>query len=478
MDYLAYQNLGGGRGAQTAANHRRQIELFDKADIAFGVGTRLTRNARALGAKTAYTIVPGFREITPPPCRKVDGLRAVAGGRFDEKSEPVKQVGLVARAFGHAIRTAGRLVPALRSPVLTLLGVEDARARELEQVAALKAGRSVNLVPAPFDPDPGAFATHCSRANLAILASRHEGFGLVGWEAIGTATPLILGDDTGLAEQLREALPMTIGSLATIVEMDRHDDEVEKAVADAIVATARDLPLALRKAKELRQALINELGCTWDEAARRVLDALGLPLEAPSRSLLRMPLASEAAFVCHPNDFFPDCVELLLAVGQGATSRSVELIAELRFGMAELDIDGVEAEIALRTARLRVITESGRLEGTRLGDRARPVSGIEARAGGIWALAAEKGKRLPNKALGDEALCCIEAPLGKSVSATVEVTAAKHDLYCKIQRPGKQPRPTTARVMEIFLKNALFKAESGHILFSTARIEEDRNADG
>ena len=476
MDYIAYQNLGGGRGSQTVDNQRRQIALFEAADFAFGVGARLAKNARYLGAKHAQTIVPGFPEIMIPSDRKSDSLRAIIAGRFDEKSEPVKQVDLVVNAFGRAIREAGTLVPSLSAPSLTLLGVEAERAAKMERAATSKAGRSVNLVPASFNTDPKAFATHCSRANLAIMASRHEGFGLVGWEAIGTGTPLILGDDTGLTEQLRETLPTTCDSLVTIVAMGQGYEDVEANLAKEIINVSGNIPLALQKAKELRQALVNELGCTWDEAARRVLDALRLPVELPRLAAHSRPALREAVFDCRPTDHFPDCVELALSAGQGATQRSIELIAELRFGKAELDLGGIAAEIALRAARLRVVTESGRLEGARLGDDSRPAVGMEARAGGVWAFAAEKGERLPNKALGNEALCRIEAPLGTRLSASVEVTGAKRDLECKIYRSGKRPSPTKARIMELFLKNAIFKEDSGHILFSVAFIEERYDA--
>lgn len=473
MDYLAYQNLGGGRGDQTAENHARQIALFGAADVAFGVGTRLALSARALGAGTVHTIVPGFPAITPPSHRRTDSLRAITAGRFDEKSEPVKQTALLARAFGRAVRKGGTL----RSPSLTLLGVAAGRASTLEGIAATKAGRAVNVVPARFHPDRDLFATFSSRANLAILPSRHEGFGLVGWEAIGTGTPLILGDDTGLAEQLRETLPTTCESLATIVAMDCDDDEIEARLAEAILSVAGNIPLALRKARDLRAALVNELGCSWDEAARCVLEALDFPTEPFSPSAARRPAPSKVFFASRSDNHFQDCVELSLGVGQGATSRSIELIAELRFGKTELDLGDFAAEIAMRAARLRVITENGRLEGMRLGDPERPVPGVEARAGGIWALAAEKGEILPNKVLGNDALCRIEAPLGKTVRAAVEVTAAQRDLVCRIHRPGKPPRSATARVMEIFLKNAIFKEDSGHILFSTAHIEESGDAD-
>ncbi len=468
MDYLAYLNLSGGRGDDTTAKHEQQIDLFSRCDLALGVGARLTRTAAELGAQHSVSIIPGFPAIKPPAGRKRQVLSAVTAGRFDARSDAVKQVGLAVAGFGRAIRTAGALIDTLPNATLTALGTDGhERQIELEALAVKEAGRSVKLVPAKFNPDPASVAKHLSRANLAIMPSRHEGFGLIGWEAIGTGTPLILGADTGLAEQLKE-LSVTGDGLAQVLSLTGNSSDKD-LVRDAIVNVARDIPRALRKAEALRDALIADLGCTWTGAACTLLDALGVrrasspsPRSAPGTVHVR----------CRASDRFPETVELALAAGQGATPSLIELIAEIRFGSTEVGIDGIEAEISLTRARLKVVPQPGRLDGVRLGDPQRPVAGIQAQAGGVWLLTAD-GNPLSGKILGDETLCRIEAPGDQVVGARVEVTAAKRDLTCAVRSRGRRLKGTTEKVLGVFLKNAVFKDDSGHVLLSSASIGKD-----
>jgi hypothetical protein len=469
MSYLRYQNLGGGRGDDTAANHTRQIALLERADLVCGVGVWLAENAKMLGARQVATLIPGFPDTTLPPARNSTVLTALAAGRFNGKSGPVKQIDTAVRGFARAIRLGGTYMPPLAAPSMTVFGVDgQAQQAELEALAREVAGRPINIIAAGFDPNPTSVALHLARSNLAIMPSRHEGFGLTGWEAIGVGTPIILGSDTGLAVQLKRTLDVQADGLVPIVRLDGSERDITE-IAEAVLDVARDIPRALRRAAQLRDALVAELGCRWSDTARDFVGALGgkVPVRPTATTFAAV---SSVRFGCKADNHFPDSVELLLSAGQGATVSSLELIAELRFGVTELDIDGIEAEIALTRARVRVTPQGGRLEGVRLGDQSRSKEGIEARAGGIWQLSAPANARLPNKVLGDEALCRIEASENETTSASVEVTAAKRDLKCTI-RAGRKLNSTTDKIIGIFLKNALYKDDSGHILLSAAYLE-------
>jgi len=465
MKYLGYQNMGGGRGDDAARNHERQIELFSRAELAFGVGARLAESARHFGAGQSHVLIPGFPEMPLIGARDDQDLCMIAAGRFDAKSESLKRINAAAAGFGRAIRIGRQLIPSLQAATITILGADPDRQTELEALAHAEAGQPVNIVPASFNSDPAAVARHLSSSNLAVIPSRHEGFGLIGWEAIGTATPLILGVDTGLAKQLATTLDVSADGLVHVIDFNGTDDDVE-AITSVITKVARDIPKALRKAANLREQLKSELGCSWADTAKAFLAGLGdaspLPTSIENRRVYKPR--------CVTRNQFLDCVELAVSTGQGANPHSVEVVAELRFGTAELDVDGVEAEITLTRARLRVTPESGRLEGTRLGDETRPVEGLEARAGGIWLMTAPPGQRLPNKVLGDETLCRIEAAEGIAISARVEVTAAKRDLRCDVRVPNRRLKNATQKVLGVFLKNAIMDDESGHIHFSSARL--------
>jgi hypothetical protein len=147
---------------------------------------------------------------------------------------------------------------------------------------------------------------HFSRANLAIMPAVREGFGLIGWEAIGCEVPLILGDQSGLRTLLDRALDGHSDRWVTAVPLTGRDlDERDvTGMADAIVEVPRDLEHARQRATGLRRLLKDRFdGCTWPAAAQRFLDARGLaPGVRPAPSVS----AGQAATVAGPSSVAPD----------------------------------------------------------------------------------------------------------------------------------------------------------------------------
>ena len=254
MDYLSYQNISGDRGDHTYDNYERQMKLFRTEEATlFGVGSWLTDNASRLGNRRAHCLVPGFPNISGSQHRvSTDRLMVVSAGRFDEKAEPLKQISSALDGFALALRHSTSF-PMLQSATMSILGVdgtEDQKA--LHARAEELAGRPVNIVPAGFRNDPTAVARLASTSHLVVVPSRHEGFGLVGWEAIGTETPLIIGSNTGLAHLLRKTLDGREAGLVSIVKFDGSDQDRER-ISEAIQNVARDLSTALRRASTLRE---------------------------------------------------------------------------------------------------------------------------------------------------------------------------------------------------------------------------------
>lgn len=229
-----------------------------------------------------------------PRRREVERLEALAAARFSEKNEPLKRIQPAVEAFGKANAEGRKFIDPLALPSMTVLGiVEEARRSALEALASKTAGVPVHLVAADFDPDPTAVALLASRANLVIVPSRHEGFGLVGWEAIGVGTPLIIGRHTGLATQLRHSLGMSAAGVH-VLDLDGTQRDVD-AIAGAILHVAKDFQRALTDAAEVRTLLTNQFGCTWSRTAETLLIGAGLtsspsytgsPTPAPNRSSL------------------------------------------------------------------------------------------------------------------------------------------------------------------------------------------------
>lgn len=486
MNYVSYRNLWGGVGEDTAGRHDEQIDLFSTPGaILFGVGDDLRASVARLGGREAHRIVPGFPEGFLTNSAGHEDLHALVAGRFDEGSEPLKQSRLVAAGLGRAVRMKCTELKVLARPTLTVFGAtaETIKNAELEQIARKEAGRIVNVVPTGFDSKRGV-QRHLARANLAFMPSVREGFGLIGWEAIGCEVPLILGDQTGLASLLDRELDDHSDRYVTKLTLTGGslDDRDVEAMAHAIVAVARDLEHARSKAKDLRLLLKDRLdSCTWPAAAEQFIKVFELTPASTSPSARLPPLAlSSNPFSGGPTfdvevvNHKEQCAELDLdgQLGQGNTHRRFDVLATLRFGVTDLAIDGLEISVGVRRAKVRVTSEHGRLVGDRLGEGARAPIGIVASAGGTWELTSPNGCLLRGKVLGYEALCQVETPPNLPAHAKVEVTAARKDLAFDFGQ--EQPlQAATERVMKIFLENALFQKDTGHLLLSSAEMRKE-----
>lgn len=476
MDYISYQNFGGDRGTDATRNHKRQISMFaDTRATLFGVGSWLKRNVELLGKRDGHLLVPGFPRIEGSTARAgIDQLRIVAAGRFEEKTEPLKRISAAVDGFARAVRDGRATLSTLARPTMTVVGVDEVAAQQiLFERAGSIAGCPVNLVPAAFDPNPAIVAEMASRSHLVIVPSRHEGFGLVGWEAIGTDTPLIIGEGTGLADLLKETLDGQEDGLIQILPLDGSSNDTD-LISAAILKVAGDLPRALKRAMLLRERLVSELACTWDEAARTILRAMHLlSADATTGGGGSPPGKRVARYRDTSRDYFPKCVELGLSAGQGSESSSTEVIAELRFGVTEINLDGIEAALALDRATLEVKPRGGRLaRSDRLGEGTRSVPGISARAGGVWLISNPVEAPLLGRVLGIESLCIVEASSDAPMSIDVEVTALKRDIRCDINMPKHRLSKATEKVMGVFLKDCIWKPDSGHVVLSSASLRE------
>lgn len=486
MDYHDYQNLVPGRGERTTGNHKLQTQLFSTEGVLlFGVGTELAASASrlSLSDRKAGVLVPGFPRTF---CKNVSGernVRAFASGRFEANTEPLKQSRLVAAALGLAVRKSNDLVDTLRSASASIIGVDKARidAGELEELATKEAERHVNVVPGGFEDNPEAVVDQLAQSNLAIMPSYREGFGLAGWEAIGCEVPLILNRETGLFKFIEKTLGGAGTGCVTEIDLkggDLHPEDKE-TLADAIVKIAKNLGQAKANAVSLKKQLIAVHGCSWENTADQfyahlyaenvvVVPSSAMNTSGPVQSI------NENAFKYSQANHYIECAELQVATGQGRQPIGFEILAELRFGTAPLQVRELSVEVFLKRARLQVVPRGGTIRGERLGDPPNLLNGIEPLAGGVWAISDPVGSdALHGKILGDETLCRIQAPANTLSGATLELTAARKDIGCVFKSPlgRRSPKKATEKVMQIFLQNCFVKDSSGHILLSEANID-------
>jgi glycosyltransferase involved in cell wall biosynthesis len=486
MDYHDYQNLAYGQGEKTTRNHKLQTQLFStEGALLYGVGSELAETAArlSLSERKAGVLVPGFPVSFTKNISGNRSVRAFASGRFWTDAEPIKQSRLAAAALGLAVRKSNGMIDTLSAASISFIGVEQSRieAGELEKLVRDEANRHVNVVPGGYENDPDAIVDQLMQSNLAIMPSYREGFGLVGWEAIGCEVPLVLGRETGLFKFIDKTLGG--GGTGCLVGVDLKggdlDPDDKESVAAAIISIAKNLEKAKANAAALKKRLIAEHGCNWNSTAEQFFGHLEAENVVVARGSEQSTggvgqAQEEGVFKYVHENHFPECAELQVITGQGSQASDFEIVAELRFGPTPMQVGKLSADVFLKRAHLQVVPHGGTLRGRRLGDPPNELKGIEPSAGGVWVIGDPLGSdALHGKVMGDDALCRVQTPTNTAAGATLELSAARQDIGCVFRSPlgNRSPEKATEKVMQIFLQNCIVKDKSGYIVLSKATID-------
>jgi glycosyltransferase involved in cell wall biosynthesis len=263
---------------------RHQQDLFTAADKVFAIGPLL--HARlldwSLGAKL---IIPGLRTLHHRPAE--NALRVIVVGRLSRDNALIKGIELAGHAVAAAVKVAfaARADSIAKHTHIRFIGAEpkDPYALDIKSAIEKRAGRPLNVSVIPFLPVP-QLVKEIEGANLSLMLSWHEGFGLAGWEAIGAGIPLILSKNSGLFRLLEnnggpalgcvKAIDV-LGSSKSTEPFQEHDVE---AASNAVLEITGNIKRAINDAAYLRNFML-ELGYTWESAAQNFITAL----EEPSR---------------------------------------------------------------------------------------------------------------------------------------------------------------------------------------------------
>ncbi len=291
LDYEVFKDLDGKRAH---SRDRTQKDLLSRADVVFGIGPRLAsvavdaltvRAPAASGVPSVVSLVPGLPVVTPVVA-VTGAYRALVFGRFDARSESIKQGRLAVSAFGRAV--ALRRESLGDNVSMTVLGLpENEQARrtttaELSSLLATHAGWPVPLIGLPYTTDRESLFETIRGHSLVLVLSRHEGFGLTAWEAIAAGVPLVLSKRTGVHDLLRAIGGPALGCVAAVA-LSGNDADIDE-VALAIIALASDRSRAKRDALALRDQLLRE-GYTWTRTGEALASALGLSQRLAARAV-------------------------------------------------------------------------------------------------------------------------------------------------------------------------------------------------
>lgn len=291
MSYAAYEAYKSGSSGKAQDKVNEQRRIFDKAKFCFAVGPLLrdALNDLLYGEGKVSMIIPGLPTgIKPRTLPKT--FTAVMFGRLDPDADRIKQGRLGIAAMGSAYRQTLEnpgLPQILHDrPRLKLYGIDSNDETKLRKFAEEQAGAVFDFHPLPFDTNRTALLKELSFTSVALMPSWHEGFGLVGWEAIGAEVPLILSRTSGLYRFLSETFSGS--GTGCIYEVDIkgreaedppfYQDEDVEAIAQKILNVAANLEKAKSSAKQLKVLLKDY---TWERSAKEFAKALNWDFPNP-----------------------------------------------------------------------------------------------------------------------------------------------------------------------------------------------------
>ena len=229
---------GGGE------KHRKEVDFCKEADIVVAMGPKLTEaisaNLRPYG-KDQHVI-----DITPgifPEFAKMEQVieergkfRILVFGRGDSEDFELKGYDIAAQAVAGLND---------KSYLLIFIGAPKGKEEEVKN-SLLECGISPSqLIVRGFIESRGELENLFCEADLAIMPSRTEGFGLVALEALSAGLPIVVSDNSGFGQALQT---VTFGS-SFVVDSDEAE-EWGKAIR-----RARQKPrqIRLREARYLRE---------------------------------------------------------------------------------------------------------------------------------------------------------------------------------------------------------------------------------
>ncbi|CUI42790.1 tetratricopeptide repeat protein [Achromobacter xylosoxidans] len=292
MSYGHYESFAENSSA-AHAKIRDQNKIFSDADIVMAVGP-LLRDALAelLDRHEIPMLIPGLPDIPVKIIKKT--FRGFISGRLSQDAKKIKQGHLGVAAFSGAIKCADTdpglptILRGASEPELTLRGVDfeecngpghaDAES-EIRMFAEKHAGRVFRMHTLPFTTDRDELFDDLRKSSVAMMPSWHEGFGLVGWEAIAAGVPLIASQKSGLYRLLEEIDDGLYASLVYPVDVSGAMSEPYyqsidlERVTRHIIDIAKSPDQAHGKAIRLREALLQKY--RWRDCAHEFAEIIG-----------------------------------------------------------------------------------------------------------------------------------------------------------------------------------------------------------
>jgi glycosyltransferase involved in cell wall biosynthesis len=285
MSYIQYQSVKkDGRTAVQMDDSQKHV--LRKAHYVIAVGPLLKESAERLCQRTVAMVVPGMAEIPPVTLRGADAFRAITFGRMGGEDDPIKQGSLAVAGYGRYVKRAEE-AQAERNHQFTMYDLPqdqyETEEKTLKELMRKEAGRQITVNATVYTDDRRKLFEALADNEVALMLSWHEGFGLVGWEAIAAGVPLVVSKGTGLYKLLNSPEDPIGAACVSVVDVRGSDGGVPNdadvtKVAEALLRIAVNWKDSYQKAIKLRSLLAEKY--TWEGCARDALDACEFPFVA------------------------------------------------------------------------------------------------------------------------------------------------------------------------------------------------------
>ncbi|BDE72822.1 glycosyltransferase [Delftia lacustris] len=258
MDYSNYYYL---KQNDVAKKIKTQKHLLREADIVFGVGPRLFQNARHLRPShlETYEITPGCPEVAHTNASKPFDYRIALCGRLHPSEDKVKNLtSAVKAAHGFLSRVENR------RGSITLIGAQNSDINN----SRLGIDSSVAINTIPYISSREAYFTELRDADIVLMPSVKEGFGLVAWEAACLGIPVILSRSSGVYDFLKEK---GLADFVQSIEISGVPALDENKISQGLFEAVENIERLKANASKIEGALST---FTWKTTAERFLSLL------------------------------------------------------------------------------------------------------------------------------------------------------------------------------------------------------------
>ena len=183
--------------------HKNEVELCKMADHVVGVGPKLSEAFRSYlsGCNKDGNVF----DLTPGVFEEFETVKQVSRSDTQQRRVLMFSRGDVEDFELEGFDIAGKAIAALQDTRLVFVGAPDGKREEIAKRLKEYGVPASRLNVKGFVRDRESLKSLLQQADLVVMPSRTEGFGLKGLEAMSAGVPVLVSRNSGFGEALRSA---------------------------------------------------------------------------------------------------------------------------------------------------------------------------------------------------------------------------------------------------------------------------------